>query len=161
MSSRIKPRFCSLFRGSSSRTAGLLDALRITPTYVGRSAFDYVLEVEDDEAVRAVQPDFRRLRQVDARGIIVTSRSTGGRFHFVSRFFGPAVGVDEDPVTGSAHCCLAPYWQRKLGLDEMVAYQASSRGGVVGVRVAGDRVVLRGRATTVLRGELLVQPSAD
>ena len=92
----------------------------------------------------------------EARGIILTSRSADPRFDFVSRFFGPATGIDEDPVTGSAHCCLGPYWQKRLGKSAFTAYQASARGGVVGVRVRGDRVYLSGQAVTVARGELLV-----
>jgi predicted PhzF superfamily epimerase YddE/YHI9 len=86
--------------------------------------------------------------------VIVTGAGTSSGYDFVSRFFAPGAGIDEDPVTGSAHCCLGPYWSKRLGKDEFVAYQASERGGVVGVRVAGDRVYLRGRAVTVLRGEL-------
>jgi predicted PhzF superfamily epimerase YddE/YHI9 len=89
------------------------------------------------------------------RGVIVTSRSDQPQFDFVSRFFAPAAGVNEDPVTGSAHCTLGPFWQARLNKSELVAYQASARGGVVKVRVAGDRAFLSGRAVTVLRGELL------
>jgi predicted PhzF superfamily epimerase YddE/YHI9 len=93
------------------------------------------------------------LRQLPVRGIIVTARGTD--YDFVSRFFAPGSGIDEDPVTGSAHTALAPYWAARLGKSDMTAYQASARGGVVGVRVAGDRVILSGQAVTVLRGELL------
>jgi predicted PhzF superfamily epimerase YddE/YHI9 len=88
---------------------------------------------------------------------MVTSRASTPGFEFVSRFFGPAVGIDEDPVTGSAHCCLGPYWSKRLGKTEMVAYQASARGGVVGVTVRGDRVRLRGKAVTVMVAELLAE----
>jgi predicted PhzF superfamily epimerase YddE/YHI9 len=105
--------------------------------------------------VRGLRPDLRALAAVPVRGIIVTARSAVPAFDFVSRFFAPASGVPEDPVTGSAHCCLGPFWAGRLGKDELRAYQASARGGVVGVRVAGQRVYLRGRAVTVLRGELL------
>jgi predicted PhzF superfamily epimerase YddE/YHI9 len=94
------------------------------------------------------------LRKVKARGIIVTSRSDSPEYDFVSRFFAPGSGIDEDPVTGSAHCCLGPYWAGRLGKTEFVAYQASARGGIVRVRLHGDRVVLGGKAVTVLRGEL-------
>lgn len=104
--------------------------------------------------MRAVAPDFARLRAVDVRGAIVTSLADTDGFDFVSRFFAPAAGIDEDPVTGSAHCCLGPFWQRRLGRDEFTAYQASRRGGVVRVRLAGDRVRLGGQAVTVFRAEL-------
>ena len=99
-----------------------------------------------------------RLKRVDARGTIVTSRassSAAGGHDVVSRFFAPRAGIDEDPVTGSAHCTIAPYWSGKLGRDTILGWQASARGGEVRMRVAGDRVVLGGRAVTVLSGELL------
>jgi len=104
--------------------------------------------------VRRLDPDHAQLRGVPARGVIVTSRASSPDFDFVSRFFAPGSGVDEDPVTGSAHCCLTPYWAARLGKNEMVAFQASARGGVVRVRLDGDRVKLGGRAVTVLRGAL-------
>ena len=134
----------------------LLGALKVGATYVGRSHFDVIVEVEHEEIVRALQPDFGRLRSVEARGVIVTSRSASADCDFVSRFFAPAVGIDEDAVTGSAHCCLGPYWSRRLGKTSFVAHQLSSRGGVVRVAVAGDRVRLGGQAITVVRGELIV-----
>ena len=136
--------------------AGLIEALGVAPSYVGKTRFDYLLEVASEAAVRAVQPDFGALQGVEARGIIVTALASTSGFDFVSRFFGPRSGVPEDPVTGSAHCALGPYWQGRLGKAEFVAYQASARGGTVRVRVlgGGDRVRLGGRAVTVLRGEL-------
>ena len=136
----------------------LIQALGVTPTYVGRNRFDYLIEVESEEIVRNLRPDFGLLRTVPMRGVMVTSRADSAAYDFVSRFFAPAVGVEEDPVTGSAHCCLGPFWQERLGKDEFVAYQASPRGGVVRVRVAGARVYLGGQAVTVMRGEL-VEPS--
>ncbi len=105
--------------------------------------------------MRGLHPDLARLKALPVRGIMVTSRASTPGFDFVSRFFGPAVGIDEDPVTGSAHCCLGPYWARRLGKNELTGYQASARGGVVGVTVDGDRVRLRGRAVTVLVAELV------
>ena len=117
--------------------------------------FDYLVEVESEDEVRGLAPDFARLSSLETRGVIVTSRSTDPQYDFVSRFFAPRAGVDEDPVTGSAHCCLGPYWQGRLGKNEFTAFQASARGGVVHVRVAGDRTYLGGQAITVLRGELL------
>ena len=134
--------------------AELLPALGVTARYVGKSRFDYLVEVESEAIVRKMTPDFRRLAGAPVRGTIVTSRSTDPRFDFVSRFFAPAAGIDEDPVTGSAHCCLAAYWQKRLGKNEFVAYQASPRGGIVHVRVVNDRVLLGGQAVTVLKGEL-------
>lgn len=134
---------------------GLLGALGIAePVYVGRNQFDFIVEVASEDEVRALVPDHGQLRRVPVRGIIVTSRSASPGYDFVSRFFAPGSGIDEDPVTGSAHCCLTPYWSAKLGKTEMTAYQASSRGGVVRVRLAGERVKLAGEAVTILRGEL-------
>jgi PhzF family phenazine biosynthesis protein len=135
---------------------GLAEALGEPVLHVGRSADDEIVELADEAAVRRLAPDFARLARVPVRGVIVTARSDGAPYDFVSRFFGPRVGVDEDPVTGSAHCCLAPFWGERLGKTEMLAYQASKRGGVVRVRRAGDRVKLGGRAVTVLEGELRV-----
>jgi PhzF family phenazine biosynthesis protein len=137
--------------------AGLLEALGIErPLHTGRSAFDYLVEVDSEDVVRNLDPDYARLRKLSARGIIVTSRSASDRYDFVSRFFAPGAGIDEDPVTGSAHCTLAPFWAAKLLKKEFVAYQASARGGIVRVRLEGDRVKLGGRAVTVFRGELAV-----
>jgi PhzF family phenazine biosynthesis protein len=135
--------------------AGLAAALGVEPRWVGRSRFDYLVLVEHEDTVRNLQPDFAALEQVDARGIIVTSRAATPGYDFVSRFFAPRAGVPEDPVTGSAHCALTPFWSERLGRTEMTAYQASPRGGTVRVRHAGDRVVLAGQAVTVLEGELV------
>jgi len=134
---------------------GLIEALGVTPRYVGRNAFDYLVEVESQEIVRDAAPDFARLKKIEARGVMITAAGSAG-FDFVSRFFAPAVGIDEDPVTGSAHCCLGPYWGAKLGKTEMKAHQVSARGGIVRVRLAGDRVLIGGHAVTILRGELAV-----
>jgi PhzF family phenazine biosynthesis protein len=139
---------------------GLAEALGAEPRRLARSRYDYLVEVADAATVRDLAPDFRALGGIDvARGIIVTSRGDDGETDFVSRFFAPAVGVDEDPVTGSAHCCLAPYWADRLGRTALAGYQASRRGGTVRVEVVGDRVRLGGRAVTVLRGELVAEPS--
>jgi len=133
----------------------LLESLGAKASYVGRNQFDYLVEVATEDELRALEPDHARLRTIPVRGVIVTARSSDPRFDFVSRFFAPGSGVDEDPVTGSAHCALTPYWAKKLGKNEMTAFQASRRGGVVRVRLAGDRVKLGGRAVTILRGELV------
>src|SRR5207249_490975 len=115
-----------------------------------------LIEVDDEAAVRAVAPDFGALRTVAARGIIVTSRASNARdCDFVSRFFAPASGVDEDPVTGSAHCCLCPYWSARLQRQQLMARQLSARGGVLKLELMGARVLISGRAVTVLRGDLL------
>jgi PhzF family phenazine biosynthesis protein len=133
---------------------GLIESLGGTPLSVGRNKFDYLVEVATEQEVHKLQPDFARLGEIAARGVMVTSRSRGGKYDFISRFFGPAAGINEDPVTGSAHCCLAPYWAEKLGKQEMVGYQASPRGGVVRVRLQGERVLLGGQAVMVMRGTL-------
>ena len=135
--------------------SSLLEALGVEPTFVGKTSFDSFLVVETADVVRSLRPDFRRLAEVPNRGVIVTAASDDPRCDFISRFFAPAAGIDEDPVTGSAHCCLGPYWSEQLGKVELVGYQASSRGGVVKVRVSGDRVILSGKAVTVLSGELV------
>jgi len=137
--------------------AGLAEALGATPRWVGRSRLDVLAVLEDESEVRRAKPDLGALARVDARGVIITAAADGGSdFDFVSRFFAPGVGIAEDPVTGSAHCSLAPYWSERLGKSELVAYQASARGGIVRVAMAGDRVLLQGKATLVARGELLV-----
>src|SRR5207248_8498861 len=123
--------------------------------FAGRNRLDVLVELETEEEVRGLRPDIRRLEQLAVRGVIVTSRAASREFDFVSRFFAPRVGVDEDPVCGSAHCCLGPYWREKLGRSELTGRQVSRRGGVVKVRVEGSRVALIGRAVTVLRGELV------
>lgn len=136
---------------------GLGAALGAEPVAVGASRFDCVVELESEAAVRGLTPNFAALTTLDVRGTIVTSRGAG--YDFVSRCFFPKVGVDEDPVTGSAHCALAPYWAARLGRAEMTGYQASARGGVVRVRLAGDRVFLGGQAVTVLEGQLVAPVS--
>jgi predicted PhzF superfamily epimerase YddE/YHI9 len=138
---------------------GLGAALGAVAQRSGRTELFYFVELDSAAAVRALQPDFRALRNDRKMGIIVTSRSDADEFDFVSRFFAPDHGIDEDPVTGSAHCFLGPYWAERLGKQQVVGFQASRRGGVVGVRVGGEgieqgRVELRGQAVTVLRGWL-------
>jgi PhzF family phenazine biosynthesis protein len=140
---------------SVAAPSGLLDALGLRSTYVGQTRFDYFVEVESENVVRAAAPDFDALRRLAVRGVMITARSAEPGFDFVSRFFAPGVGVNEDPVTGSAHCALAPYWAAKLGRNELVGRQVSARGGVVRCRAAGNQVLLRGQAVTVVRGEWL------
>jgi PhzF family phenazine biosynthesis protein len=142
--------------GPVETPAGLLDALGLgSAVYVGRGKFDYLIEVTGEGALRAIQPDHNRLLQLQVRGVIVTARPSSDSYDFISRFFAPGAGINEDPVTGSAHCTLGPYWAEKLGRNELRAYQASARGGELRVTVAGDRVRLAGQAVTVLRGELV------
>jgi PhzF family phenazine biosynthesis protein len=137
-----------------SAPAGLAEALGATPLFVALGVDDYLVLLDGPAAVRNLKPDFPALAATGARGVIVTAPSDVAGADFVSRFFGPAVGIDEDPVTGSAHCTLAPFWAQRLGKEAMVGYQASARGGWVSVRMAGERVRLGGTAVTVLRGEL-------
>ncbi|MGE0133929.1 MAG: PhzF family phenazine biosynthesis protein [Dehalococcoidia bacterium] len=133
---------------------GLEVALGVDARWVGRSEFDFLVEIDSEATVRNLQPDMTALRQLHCRGVMVTSRADAEEFDFVSRFFAPAVGVDEDPVTGSAHCALGPYWAQHLERSELTAMQVSARGGVLRVRLEGDRVILGGQAVTVFRGEL-------
>jgi PhzF family phenazine biosynthesis protein len=134
---------------------GLVEALNVGPMFVGRSKFDKVLVVESEAVVRSLKPDFAALRRIAGmRGVIVTSTSSDPQFDFISRYFAPGAGIDEDPVTGSAHCCLGPFWGERLGKSELTGFQASSRGGLVRVRLNGDRVILGGQAVTIVRGEL-------
>jgi PhzF family phenazine biosynthesis protein len=133
----------------------LAEALGCDLKYTGRNQFDYLVEVADETTLRALEPRHYLLRQLPVRGVIATARGSG-EYDFVSRFFAPGSGIDEDPATGSAHCALAPFWAARLGKTEMTGFQASPRGAVVKVRVAGDRVFLLGQAVTVLRGDLLV-----
>jgi PhzF family phenazine biosynthesis protein len=133
----------------------LREALGVDPVLVGKSKYYTLVVVDSPQAVRSVRPNFRKLAEEPTLGAIVTAASDDPRFDFISRFFAPAMGVDEDPVCGSAHCCLAPYWAERLGRTELTAFQASARGGVLRLRLNGDRVVLGGQAVTVWQGELL------
>lgn len=139
----------------------LIEALGLIPRYVGRNRMDYLVEVDSEQTVRTLEPDMSLLSRLQTRGVIVTSAADRsrqsprtGEYDFVSRAFFPAIGIDEDPVTGSAHCALAPYWGKRLRKEELAGYQASPRGGFVGMKLKGERVLLSGQAVTVLRGEL-------
>ncbi len=143
---------------SAAPPAGLLSSLGIlSAKFTGRNRFDYLIELGGEPELLALSPDFKCLREAcsPARGVIVTAPSDDPQYDFVSRYFAPGYGIDEDPVTGSAHCCLGPFWAERLGRPDLTGYQASSRGGVVGVRLEGSRVALVGRAVTVARGELV------
>lgn len=134
--------------------AGFARALGAPPRLVARNQDDYLVELASERVVRGLAPDLEALGRLPVRGVIVTARAARS-FDFVSRFFAPAVGVPEDPVTGSAHCALGPFWAQRLSRSRLRGYQASARGGVVDVEVAGSRALLRGTAVTVVRGELL------
>ena len=134
----------------------ILTALGVSPYLSWQNDQDYLIEVEDEDIVRGLQPDFTVLREIPSHLLIVTAVSKNPRYDFVSRVFVPHSGIDEDPVTGSAHCYLGPYWARKMEKAVFAAYQASERGGELRVRLQEDRVILGGQAVTILRGELLV-----
>ena len=140
---------------SSAAPAALTEALSVPFSFAGRNRMDWLVEVADEAAVKAVRPELRALVTLGVRGVIVTACSAAPGRDFVSRFFAPGAGVDEDSVTGSAHCALAPYWAEKLGKDALTGYQASVRGGTVWCTLKGDRVILGGRAITILRAKLL------
>lgn len=135
---------------------GFLTALgNVRPLSLQRAHNDQLLvELADEDAVRKLSPDFRTLAQVKVRGVIVTARAKNPEFDFVSRYFAPASGVDEDPVTGSAHCALTPFWAERLGKPSMRAQQLSKRGGVLEVELLPERVKVGGRATTIFTGAL-------
>jgi len=134
---------------------GLADALGAAPVWTGRSLFYLMAVVATAAEVRALQPDLMKVSELPARGVIVTAAADDGVHDFVSRFFAPALGVPEDPVTGSAHCALAPYWAERKGTSRLLGYQASARGGTVRVEVVGSRVRLAGHAVTVFTAELM------
>lgn len=135
--------------------AQLAAAMGAELIWVGRNQFDYLVEVADEATLRGLKPNHHLLRELPVRGIIATAQAQTAGYDFISRFFAPGSGIDEDPVTGSAHSALAPFWSARLGKTEMTGFQASARGGVVKVALRGDRVRMSGQAVTVLRGELL------
>jgi len=134
--------------------AGLLDALGVTASWIGRDLEDYIVLLADEATVGACDPNFDALHAVETRGVIITATATQDKVDFVSRFFAPRFGIDEDPVTGSAHCCLTPFWASRLDKSVMTARQLSARGGELEVELSGDRVKLRGTCVTILRGNL-------
>ncbi len=140
---------------STDAPAELLQALDTTPRFVGKNRFDYLVEVRTETEVRSLAPDFERLKALGVRGVMVTAPSDDPAYDFVSRFFAPGAGINEDPVTGSAHSCLAPFWGAKLNARELTARQISQRGGILRLRLEEDRVFISGEAVTVLKGELL------
>lgn len=151
--------FPALPAAAQPQDAELVAALDVVPIWYGRNKFDNLIEVASAAEVYSCSPDFTRLAKRSKRGVILTAKSDRSDSDFVSRFFVPACGIDEDPVTGSAHVCLSPYWSQKLSQNNLVGYQASQRGGLVSTQLNGDRVQLGGRAVTVLQGELLAVPT--
>jgi PhzF family phenazine biosynthesis protein len=153
----IEMDFPATFVQPADPPAQLAEAIGTEFRFVGRSKFDYLVEVSDENTLRGLKPNHRLLGELPVRGVISTALAAAenrNRYDFVSRFFAPGSGIDEDPVTGSAHCSLAPYWAPRIGRQAMTGYQMSSRGGIVKVRHADDRVFLSGQAVTVLRGAL-------
>ena len=142
-------------RKAGSASGALSKSLGAKAVFVCKTKTDHLVELESEQAVRRLRPDIAALKRVGGQGVIVTARSDGKPYDFVSRYFAPGAGIDEDPVTGAAHCALGPYWAAKLGKTTFAAYQASARGGHVRVTIEGDRVLLAGRAVTMMRGELL------
>lgn len=130
----------------------LIRAIGEQPVYTGKNRLDYLFQFASEKQIQEIKPDMNLLREIPVRGVIVTAKAETSAYDFVSRFFAPYDGIDEDPVTGSAHCCLGPFWQKQLGKTDFVAYQASARGGIMQVGVRNDRVLLSGQAVTVIRG---------
>ena len=137
---------------------GLLGALGVTATWIGRDSDDYVVVLENEQAVKACSPDFRALRDIETRGVMITATGDEDDVDFVSRFFAPRFGIDEDPATGSAQCCMTPLWADRLGKQVLEARQLSERGATFELELAGDRVKLRGTCVTTLRGTLTENP---
>jgi PhzF family phenazine biosynthesis protein len=153
---RIWLDFPALPETPAETPADLARALGVPIRYFGVNPIDSLAEVDSEETLLGLRPDLVALRRLGGRGLIVTCRGRREKgYDFASRFFAPGAGIDEDPVTGSAHCCLGPFWAKRLGRTEMTGYQASARGGFVTVRCRGDRVDLGGNAITVMRGTLL------
>ncbi|MGC4042728.1 MAG: PhzF family phenazine biosynthesis protein [Armatimonas sp.] len=134
--------------------AELVEALGVCLSFVGQNEMDYLVEVADAATLRSLTPNIKAIAALPVRGVIVTAASDLPQYDFLSRFFAPAFGVPEDPVTGSAHCALGPYWAEKLGKTKLAGYQASARGGVVHLEVQSERVLLRGQAVLMSRVEL-------
>ncbi|MFJ8260663.1 PhzF family phenazine biosynthesis protein [Rummeliibacillus sp. NPDC094406] len=134
----------------------LIRALGVNPTYVGKNKLDYLVEVESEDVVRNLKPNIDLITQLGVRGVIITSKSNTNEFDFVSRFFSPSQGINEDFVNGSSHCCLGPYWKDKFKKNDLTAFQASERGGILKLRVLDDEVLVSGKAVTIFEGKLTV-----
>lgn len=156
ISDKIELNFPVNISKSSGSVVELEKALGIKPVYLETTDDHYIIELNSETDVKNVKPDFNLLNKLEKYGTIITAKAENADYDFVSRFFAPAKGINEDPVTGSAHCVLAPYWSKKLNKKTMKAYQASQRGGYLNVTMEGDRVLIAGKAVTVLRGELFI-----
>jgi PhzF family phenazine biosynthesis protein len=132
-----------------SKKPDLAAALGVTPLFTGETKFDYLVVVDTEATIKNLKPDFNRLKKLLNRGVIVTAKANSREYDFVSRFFAPAIGIDEDPVTGSAHTALGPYWGAILKKKELTGYQSSREGGIVKVTVLKDRVLVGGRAKEI------------
>lgn len=152
----VEMKFPILYQRPADFNPELISAFNITPMYVGSFENKLLIEVDGEEIVKSIEPDFRKLQQFDERAVVITSLAESEEYDFVSRHFAPWVGVYEDPVTGSNHSCLGPYWARRLDKTELKAYQASPRGGMLNLRVEKDCVYIGGNAITVYEGELFV-----
>ncbi len=152
----IEMGFPAMYARPEEFASELLNVFKINPLYVGKFEEKLLIQVENEQIVRGLAPDFVRLKQLDERGVVITSKSDSPEYDFVSRYFAPWVGVNEDPVTGSSHCCLATYWSKQLKKNELRAYQASPRGGSLTMKIDGDKVILGGQAVTVFKGNLQV-----
>ncbi|TWU10538.1 hypothetical protein Poly21_44430 [Allorhodopirellula heiligendammensis] len=137
----------------------IAEALSVSVNEVWDTKFDTMVVLKDADSVRELTPDMTSLAKIETRGVMLTSESDSAKYDFISRFFAPQHGINEDPVTGSAHCCLAPYWSERLGKSTLIGYQASRRGGTVHCEVTDERVQLSGTAVTVLDGRLLLEPA--
>lgn len=134
----------------------LIEGLGVPYRYIGKNRLDYIVEIEDEETLKGLRPNFDLWKSIK-RGVIITSKSNRPGIDFVSRCFYPALGINEDPVTGSAHCCLGPYWQGKLKKNELTAHQLSNREGVLRVTILEERILISGQAITTLKGELAAE----
>jgi PhzF family phenazine biosynthesis protein len=152
----IRMDFPALEYEPAAATGELVEALGIEPIETVGFGRKLLFLVENEDEVYQLQPDFSALKKMPGRGVVITSASRSEEYDFISRYFAPWVGVDEDPVTGSNHCCLGPYWGEKLEKQTLTAFQASERGGVIEIELLGERVSLGGHAVTVLRGEFLI-----
>ncbi|OMP67848.1 PhzF family phenazine biosynthesis protein [Domibacillus epiphyticus] len=146
--------FPALYEKEVETPEFLVEALGVKPVYIGQNQYDLLVEVASEEMVREMNPDIELISRMSVRGVIVTARSDTPDLDFVSRFFSPAQGLNEDYVTGSAHCCLGPYWKKKMGKHDFTAYQSSERGGLLKVNVEGNKVRIAGKVTSILDGRL-------
>jgi PhzF family phenazine biosynthesis protein len=154
----IAMNFPSRFATESDAPSELREGLGAEPLFVAKYDSGYLILVANKELLLGIKPDFGRLVRSGCGRLIVTAQAqSSDEYDFFSRFFAPDAGINEDPVTGSAHCVLGPYWAKKLGKNELRAFQCSERGGELRLSVQGERTVLQGRAVTVLKGQFLAR----